>query len=91
MHSSKPGICIAQKHGREGLVDTFDWLWLGLIFPLVVVFENYLLLGNESWLTHAPYILSEYATLFSIISIAININRTWAGWSEPAFGYRWAA
>ncbi len=34
---------------------------------------------RAQWLTHAPYIVLEYAALFSLIAIAININQK-LGW-----------
>jgi hypothetical protein len=53
----------------------------GLVFLYVLV---EFLLDNvfrfdfrRKWVTHAPYIVLEYAALFSLIGIASDIGRTW--------------
>ena len=38
---------------------------------------------RERWITHVPYILLEYAALFSLIAIAIDVNET-LGWVVSA-------
>lgn len=55
----------------------------GLVFlyMLVELLLDYILQYDfrKRWVTHAPYIILEYLALFSLIRIAITIDRSW-GW-----------
>ncbi len=55
-----------------GLVFLYLFMEVLLDFILKVDFRT-------KWITHAPYILLEYAALFSLLYIAIDINKT-LGW-----------
>ena len=65
------------------------WVWvcygLVLLYMLVELTLDYILKVDfrTRWITHAPYILLEYAALFSLIAIAIDINQT-LGWIVSA-------
>ncbi|HKJ27379.1 MAG TPA: hypothetical protein VJ965_07060 [Anaerolineales bacterium] len=55
------------------------FICLGVVFVYMLVefLLDYVFKFNfrKSWLTHAPYIVLEYAALFSLIAIAIDINK----------------
>ena len=44
------GIFIAQKRKRSKLVRALGITWLLLVFPLAIVFVNYIQIGRESWI-----------------------------------------
>lgn len=66
-------------------------LWVlvcfGIVFFYLVVelLLDYILNVDfrARWITHAPYILLEYAALFGLVAIAIDINQT-LGWIVSA-------
>ena len=59
---------------------------LVLVYMLVEFLLDYVFKFDfrKSWSTHVPYILLEYAALFSLIAIAIDINET-LGWVVSIF------
>jgi hypothetical protein len=61
---------------RLGIMVSFGLVFL---YFLVEFLLDYVLKIDfrQKWITHAPYIVLEYAALFSLIGIAFDINRTW--------------
>ena len=62
-----------------------SWVLIGfgivLLYMLVEFLADYVFKFDfrAQWSTHAPYIVLEYAALFGLIGIAINIDQSW-GW-----------
>ncbi|KAA3646625.1 MAG: hypothetical protein DWQ07_10480 [Chloroflexi bacterium] len=68
------GIFIAQKHGREGWVNTLGRLWLLLSFPLLAVFINYALLGKADWLLALFWVIFFYMLVEFVLDYVLKFD-----------------